>query len=212
MSEPVDYYKVMQVDRQADPKVIERVYKTLMLDLKNHPDLGGDEDRARLINTAYHTLKDPERRRAYDEELARRERPAERPAAVVRRERTPPAPPLELEDPGTSYLALCPRCRNTHPVPHSVPFHERLQCPSCHWFFRDPQRELAALRARILQLGPGSRRLAEHLYFVVVRQQAAAEEAAARGDEAAAREALRLKRDKMQLLVDELRAVRFSGL
>jgi hypothetical protein len=89
-----------------------------------------------------------------------------------------------------------------------VPFHQRLQCPSCHWFFRDPQRELAALRARIFRLGPASRALAERLYVAVEGQQRAAEEAAARGDEAAAREALRLKRVKLQLLADELRPVR----
>jgi curved DNA-binding protein CbpA len=208
MDEALDHYQVLQVDRRADPKVIERVYKTLMLDLKNHPDLGGDEARARLINAAYHTLKDPERRRAYDEELARRERKAAPPPALARRPAPDPAGPIELQDPGTSWPALCPRCRNPHPVPHSVPFHQRLQCPSCHWFFRDPQRELAALRARIFRLGPASRALAERLYVAVEGQQRAAEEAAARGDEAAAREALRLKRVKLQLLADELRPVR----
>lgn len=42
----LNYYQVLQVDRRAEPKVIERVYKTLMLELRAHPDLGGDEERA----------------------------------------------------------------------------------------------------------------------------------------------------------------------
>ena len=39
--------------------------------LKQHPDLGGDNDRAQLINEAYSVLSDPDRRARYDADCAR---------------------------------------------------------------------------------------------------------------------------------------------
>jgi curved DNA-binding protein CbpA len=221
MANSLDYYQVLQVDRRADHKVIERVYRTLMLDLKAHPDLGGDQERAQLINVAYHTLRDPDRRRAYDEQLARREDLQAR-TLVVRVEPANGAVPrgpahgqaagvqdeLELDDPGTDYTVRCPRCRAERVVPHRVAFDERLQCAACHWFFRDPHRELAALRARLLRLHGAGRLEAIRLYRAVARHQQRAEEAAARDDELAAREALQHKRRAIQLLAEELRWVR----
>jgi curved DNA-binding protein CbpA len=202
MSAPLDYYQVLQVDRRADQKVIERVYKTLMFDLKAHPDLGGDEDRARLINLAYTTLRDPERRRLYDVELARKA-PAVEIVLGARR-----AALFPLEDPGPHYQTRCPRCGAVQHVPHALPFDQRLQCAECHWFFRDPQRELAALRARILRLGAAARALASRLYATAAQHQLAAEEAASRGDEPAARRALLQRRSDIQRLAEELRWVR----
>ncbi|MCS7235866.1 MAG: J domain-containing protein [Armatimonadota bacterium] len=62
----VDYYEVLQVHPSAHPAVIRKVYHVLMLDLKHHPDLGGDVERAQLINEAFAVLSDPERRQEYD--------------------------------------------------------------------------------------------------------------------------------------------------
>jgi hypothetical protein len=62
----VDYYEVLQVHPNAHPAVIRKVYHVLMLDLKHHPDLGGDVERAQLINEAFAVLSDPERRAEYD--------------------------------------------------------------------------------------------------------------------------------------------------
>jgi curved DNA-binding protein CbpA len=70
----VDYYRTLQVTRDADPAVIERAYKALSL--KFHPDTAKASDRARAtetmqrINTAYAVLRDPARRTQYDESLA----------------------------------------------------------------------------------------------------------------------------------------------
>lgn len=64
-----DYYKILQVDREAHPEIIRVVYRTLLKVLGKHPDLGGSESDAKNIIEAYRTLSDPERRRAYDQWL-----------------------------------------------------------------------------------------------------------------------------------------------
>ena len=69
----VDYYRVLQVRRDAEPEVIERAYKALSM--KYHPDVAAPSQRdhatrrMQLINEAYRTLKDPARRRRYDATL-----------------------------------------------------------------------------------------------------------------------------------------------
>jgi len=69
----VDYYRVLQVRRDAEPEVIERAYKALSL--KYHPDVStpGQREaatrRMQLLNEAYRTLKDPAARRRYDATL-----------------------------------------------------------------------------------------------------------------------------------------------
>ncbi|MDX9703786.1 MAG: DnaJ domain-containing protein [Candidatus Auribacterota bacterium] len=61
-----NYYKILQVDPSADFAVIKAAYRTLMLELKNHPDYGGHTHNAQDINEAYTVLKDPIRRKEYD--------------------------------------------------------------------------------------------------------------------------------------------------
>jgi DnaJ-class molecular chaperone len=66
----VDYYRMLQVTRDADPTVIERAYKALSL--KYHPDVVPAERRAdatrrmQQLNEAYRVLSDPRSRRRYD--------------------------------------------------------------------------------------------------------------------------------------------------
>jgi len=45
---------------------VKKAYRTLMGEMRGHPELGGDVERAKLINEAYTVLGDPELRRAYD--------------------------------------------------------------------------------------------------------------------------------------------------
>ena len=61
-----DYYAVLQVDRNADPLVITRVYR--LLASLYHPDNRetGDIERFRLVMEAARVLGDPVRRRMYD--------------------------------------------------------------------------------------------------------------------------------------------------
>lgn len=64
-----DYYKLLEVDRTAAAEEISRAYKKLAR--KYHPDLNpGDkqaEEKFKEINEAYEVLKDPEKRKLYDQ-------------------------------------------------------------------------------------------------------------------------------------------------
>jgi len=60
------YYRLLHVQYDAPIEVIRASYRTIMQKLKQHPDLGGDEANASLLNEAYAVLSNPERRAKYD--------------------------------------------------------------------------------------------------------------------------------------------------
>ena len=62
----IDYYEILQVHPHASPEIVKNAYRTLMGEMRAHPDLGGDVERAKLINEAYRVLGDEDLRRAYD--------------------------------------------------------------------------------------------------------------------------------------------------
>ncbi len=68
----IDYYELLQVHPRASQEMVKKAYRTLMGEMRGHPDLGGDVERAKLINEAYTVLGDPELRRAYDRTRAGR--------------------------------------------------------------------------------------------------------------------------------------------
>lgn len=71
----VDYYEILQVHPRASQEMINKAYRTLMGEMRGHPDLGGDEERAKLMNEAHTVLADPDLRRAYDAARTRRVQP-----------------------------------------------------------------------------------------------------------------------------------------
>jgi curved DNA-binding protein CbpA len=68
--QPIDPYKTLQVDPEAEDEVIQAAYRRLAQ--KYHPDVTGSgaasASRMAAINSAWETLRDPVRRRAYDRE------------------------------------------------------------------------------------------------------------------------------------------------
>lgn len=73
----MNYYKILEVDRDASPEVIEKAYKTLAK--KYHPDLQESnmkqkaEERLKLINEAYEVLSNPDSKAKYDATLKQSE-------------------------------------------------------------------------------------------------------------------------------------------
>ncbi len=64
-----NYYRLLQVQPDAPFEVIRASYRTLLKELKVHPELGGDDRNAKVLNEAYSTLSDSYRRSAYDKKL-----------------------------------------------------------------------------------------------------------------------------------------------
>jgi curved DNA-binding protein CbpA len=67
MPEPLDAYKVLQVDPEADDEVIQAAYRRLAR--KHHPDLSSDAEaaaRMSTLNAAWALVGKPAARAAYD--------------------------------------------------------------------------------------------------------------------------------------------------
>ena len=64
-----NYYRTLNVQPDASLEIIKNNYRTLLQKLKMHPDLGGKNWNATIINEAYNTLRDPLKRAAYDKKL-----------------------------------------------------------------------------------------------------------------------------------------------
>lgn len=68
-----NYYEILEVDKNASPEIIKKAYSTLAK--KYHPDLQSDgnkilaEEKIKLINEAYETLSDEQKRKQYDSTL-----------------------------------------------------------------------------------------------------------------------------------------------
>jgi hypothetical protein len=66
LMDAVDYYEILQVSQNAEPETIHRVYRIMAA--RFHPDnpQTGDSERFLLLNDAYETLSDAEKRTQYD--------------------------------------------------------------------------------------------------------------------------------------------------
>lgn len=64
MDSKIDYYKVLEVNKQSSLEEIKKAYKKLAV--KHHPDKGGNPEHFKNISEAYQVLSNPEKRRVYD--------------------------------------------------------------------------------------------------------------------------------------------------
>jgi len=110
MPDPIDPYKILQVDPEAEDEVIQAAYRRLAR--KYHPDLAETSDaasRMAAINAAWEMLGEPAARRTYDRERdaarsagghaaeATSQRAAAGPSPTPPRPASPrPAPPAEV--------------------------------------------------------------------------------------------------------------------
>ena len=68
-----NYYKILQVDKDASPEIVKVAYKLLVK--KNHPDLKEGEDKKNAekkikeINEAYDVLSNPVKKSEYDQSI-----------------------------------------------------------------------------------------------------------------------------------------------
>jgi len=104
----VDYYKVLQVDPEAEEEVIKAAYKRLSE--KYHPDRNRSPDATEKmvrINAAHAVLSDPERRRVYD--VQRRAERKRRASAAKRSEPVPePISPQPQPQPQPHWAQYAP--------------------------------------------------------------------------------------------------------
>jgi curved DNA-binding protein CbpA len=108
-----NYYRILKVQPDAPVEIIRASYRTLMRELKLHPDLGGSTYDASLLNEAYETLSNSARRAAYDEKTHVRNFRRNEPVS------NPDSPPAAI---------LCPFCRTQL----TRQAQEREICPSCN--------------------------------------------------------------------------------
>ena len=64
-----NHYRVLHVQPDAPAEVIKASWRTLMLALRQHPDLGGSHEQAVMVNQAWAVLGDAAQRAAYDDSL-----------------------------------------------------------------------------------------------------------------------------------------------
>jgi len=109
MPEPIDAYKVLQVDAEAEDEVIQAAYRRLAR--KYHPDLAvGPEAAARMaaINAAWALIGEPAARAAYDRSRAA----ADQQAGGAARSAQPGSPQGSRgPQPGSPGLSSAPRER-----------------------------------------------------------------------------------------------------
>ncbi|TCT40315.1 DnaJ-like protein [Martelella mediterranea] len=61
----IDPYEVLGIDRKSDEKTVRAAYRKLAKEA--HPDSGGDEDSFGQLQASYDLLKNPVRRKVYDD-------------------------------------------------------------------------------------------------------------------------------------------------
>jgi tetratricopeptide (TPR) repeat protein len=147
-----DYYEILQVHPKATLAVIKKAYRTLLLDMGNHPDQGGSTETASLITEAYKVLSSPEKRAEYDRYYMVRMGLGPQPHAKDAKAKAQPQPPKHAKPAGDgsgALIVLCPKCS----VKNRVRSQELLsvaKCSRCGQHLNKLPNPLADLKEHVL--------------------------------------------------------------
>jgi curved DNA-binding protein CbpA len=108
IKEQRNYYRLLHVQPEAPVEIITASYRSIMTKMRFHPDLGGNNETAALINKAYAVLKDPEKRKAYDRTLNGMQH---KPSA---RQQAPSSGTKYADNASSNRAYLCPFCSNAN--------------------------------------------------------------------------------------------------
>jgi tetratricopeptide (TPR) repeat protein len=159
-----DYYEILQVHPKATLAVIKKAYRTLLLEMGNHPDQGGDTETAALITEAYKVLSNPDRRAEYDRYYLARMGLGPQPHAAPKEAKAKSAPkeaPKQqarpaaasaaagTETPETALIVLCPKCRTKNRV-RNQELLALAKCSRCGQHLNKLPNPLADLKEHVL--------------------------------------------------------------
>jgi hypothetical protein len=120
-----NYYRILHVQPDAPEAIIKSSYRTLMQQLRQHPDLGGDHWNATVINEAYAVISDPRKRAEYDRTLLHAN----------------PASSVNVQREKTSTTSVSPRNQSTQ---HQSAVQDVCTfCGTAHRYGRNPHQDAA---------------------------------------------------------------------
>ena len=123
-----NYYRILHIQPDAPQDIIKASYRTQMQKLKMHPDLGGDEWNASVLNEAYRVLSDPEQRAAYDASFFGQPHGRTRSTQTSsHRRRTAETDTHTATSGPTTDMSVCPFCHTPKPADAWL-----LAEPRCH--------------------------------------------------------------------------------
>ncbi len=125
-----NYYRILHIQPDAPAAIIKASYRTQMQKLRMHPDLGGDEWNASLLNEAYQVLSDPGRRRAYDREYFGDRERIRHSAQQHGGNEPAPAPDNPFDSHYAPDPSRCPFCNTQKPAISS--YAGPGDCPGCN--------------------------------------------------------------------------------
>src|SRR4051794_4049113 len=120
------YHRILGVQPDATLDTIRRAYRTLMFEMKMHPDLGGNHDAAAEINEGYSILCERAKQAEYHRAFAvqrRLEAPLARPSRNAGMSQ-----PVAKQSLRKASFELCPLCNAR--LPQAIAPESR--CDRCH--------------------------------------------------------------------------------
>lgn len=112
-----NYYRILHIQPDAPTDIIKASYRTQMQKLKMHPDLGGDEWDASVLNEAYRVLSNPKKRAAYDTAfMAGRSRPFDAAQSGSERSHDHYSAQDTATTNGPLDMSVCAFCRTPRPA------------------------------------------------------------------------------------------------